>query len=143
MQRAAAKLVAARLPVIICGGGVVLAGASEIIFHPGSYFEHAPEEVLPLAVERLRGCVEELRAAVEADKPMLGICRGLQVMNVALGGTLYTHIPDQLPNVRSRVLPAVPACRGACFTAPKPVAARFRCLVSRHERIGPGRRCGK
>jgi deoxyribonuclease-4 len=40
-----------------------LAGASEIIFHPGSYFEHAPEEVLPLAVERLRGCVEELRAA--------------------------------------------------------------------------------
>lgn len=39
-----------------------------------------------------------LRAAVEADKPLLGICRGLQVMNVALGGTLYTHILDQRPN---------------------------------------------
>jgi deoxyribonuclease IV len=40
-----------------------LAGATDIIFHPGSYFEHPREEVLPVAVERLRGCVEELRAA--------------------------------------------------------------------------------
>lgn len=40
-----------------------LAGASEIIFHPGSYFGRDPEEVLKLAVPRLRGCVEELRAA--------------------------------------------------------------------------------
>lgn len=39
-----------------------------------------------------------LRAAVDADKPLLGICRGFQVMNVALGGTLYTHILDQHPN---------------------------------------------
>jgi putative glutamine amidotransferase len=37
-----------------------------------------------------------MRAAVEDNKPLLGICRGVQVMNVALGGTLYTHIPDQL-----------------------------------------------
>jgi putative glutamine amidotransferase len=37
-----------------------------------------------------------LRAAVHDNKPLLGICRGAQVMNVALGGTLYTHIPDQL-----------------------------------------------
>lgn len=40
-----------------------LAGASEIIFHPGSYFERPAEEVLPLAIERLQGCVAELRAA--------------------------------------------------------------------------------
>jgi putative glutamine amidotransferase len=37
-----------------------------------------------------------MRAAVNDGKPILGICRGAQVMNVALGGTLYTHIPDQL-----------------------------------------------
>ncbi len=40
-----------------------LAGATDIIFHPGSYFGKDPAEVLPLAIERLRGCVDELRAA--------------------------------------------------------------------------------
>lgn len=39
-----------------------------------------------------------LRAAVDDGKPFLGICRGCQVVNVALGGTLYTHIPDQHEN---------------------------------------------
>ena len=40
--------------------------------------------------------VSLMRAAVNDGKPVLGICRGAQVMNVALGGTLYTHIHDQL-----------------------------------------------
>jgi deoxyribonuclease-4 len=40
-----------------------LAGATDIIFHPGSYFTRPPEEVLPTAIARLQGCVEELRAA--------------------------------------------------------------------------------
>ncbi len=38
------------------------------------------------------------RAAAQQGKPFLGICRGCQVVNVALGGTLYTHIHDQIPN---------------------------------------------
>ena len=32
------------------------------------------------------------------NKPLLGICRGAQILNVALGGQLYTHIQDQLEN---------------------------------------------
>ena len=40
-----------------------------------------------------------IKAAVSDGKPFLGICRGCQVLNVALGGTLYTHLPDQLPGV--------------------------------------------
>jgi deoxyribonuclease-4 len=40
-----------------------LAGATEIVFHPGSYFGKTPTEVLPLALERLEGCVSELRQA--------------------------------------------------------------------------------
>jgi deoxyribonuclease-4 len=40
-----------------------LAGATDIIFHPGSYFERPPEEVLPVAIPRLQSCLEELRSA--------------------------------------------------------------------------------
>ena len=40
-----------------------LAGATDIIFHPGSYFGLPPEEVLPKAIQRLAGCMEELRLA--------------------------------------------------------------------------------
>lgn len=39
-----------------------------------------------------------LKRSVNDGKPFLAICRGVQVMNVALGGTLYTHIPDQIHN---------------------------------------------
>lgn len=38
-----------------------------------------------------------MRRVVDEGRPFFGICRGFQVMNVALGGTLYTHIPDQHP----------------------------------------------
>ena len=38
-----------------------LAGATDIIFHPGSYFERPPEEVLKVAIPRLKDCVTELR----------------------------------------------------------------------------------
>jgi deoxyribonuclease-4 len=40
-----------------------LAGATDIIFHPGSYFGQPVEEVLERAIERLRECIDELRAA--------------------------------------------------------------------------------
>jgi deoxyribonuclease-4 len=40
-----------------------LAGATDIIFHPGSYFERPPAEVLKVAIPRLKDCVKELRKA--------------------------------------------------------------------------------
>ncbi|RCK71829.1 MAG: Endonuclease IV [Anaerolineae bacterium] len=45
-----------------------LAGATDIIFHPGSYFGKDPSEVLPIALERLEGCVAELR---QMDNPVI------------------------------------------------------------------------
>jgi putative glutamine amidotransferase len=38
-----------------------------------------------------------VRWALEDDKPLLGVCRGIQSINVAAGGTLYQHVPDQHP----------------------------------------------
>ncbi len=72
-----------------------LAGAEDIVFHPGSYFERPPEEVLPLAIERLGGCVEELRAAgnpvvlrpeTMGKSAMLGSLEDTLQMSVALDG---------------------------------------------------------
>lgn len=40
-----------------------LAGATDVVFHPGSYFEQAPEEVLTIAMARLEDCIKELRVA--------------------------------------------------------------------------------
>jgi len=40
-----------------------LAGATDIVFHPGSYFDEPAEEVLQVAIPRLEDCMEELRAA--------------------------------------------------------------------------------
>jgi putative glutamine amidotransferase len=39
-----------------------------------------------------------LQKSIKEEKPFLGICRGIQVVNVALGGTLYSDIEDQYPN---------------------------------------------
>lgn len=55
---------------------------------------------------------ELLKLSLEADLPLLAICRGIQVLNVGLGGTLYTHIQDQLPNaIKHDWYPGVPRDR--------------------------------
>ena len=46
-----------------------------------------------------------LRAAVADGKPFLGICRGCQLLNVGMGGSLYTHLPDQYPHVLDHAYP--------------------------------------
>ena len=74
--------------------GILFSGGADIGL---AYFNGEPHPTVEEEPDRDAIELPLLRAAVEADKPVLGICRGFQVMNVALGGTLYTHILDQLP----------------------------------------------
>jgi len=47
--------------------------------------------------------IELLHSFIEAGKPVLGVCRGLQLINVAYGGTLYQDIVRQVPEARQHV----------------------------------------
>jgi putative glutamine amidotransferase len=83
--------------------GILFSGGGDISL------EHFPGDPHPRIddVDPERDSVElkMLHAAALDGKPFLGICRGCQAMNVALGGTLYTHIPDQFPNALDHSYP--------------------------------------
>jgi putative glutamine amidotransferase len=62
-----------------------------------SHYEEAPHpQTRLLHPRRDRFELALARAAVEKGLPVMGICLGAQVLNVALGGNLYQHLPDEL-----------------------------------------------
>ena len=62
-------------------------------------YDETPHEQLGRVDEALDHTELALtRWAIDADLPLLAICRGIQVLNVALGGSLYQDIPSQLPD---------------------------------------------
>jgi len=75
--------------------GLVLSGGEDV--HPGRYGA-APSPALG-EVDESRDAIELalIREARAQGKPILAICRGIQVLNVALGGTLYQDLPSQRP----------------------------------------------
>jgi putative glutamine amidotransferase len=56
------------------------------------------------------------RAALAADLPILGVCRGMQVLTVAAGGSLHQHLPDVLGHEKHRPAPGVFGSHDARFT---------------------------
>ena len=73
--------------------GLLLAGGADI--DPSSYGEQPHPETLDTVPERDRFEIALVRAAIERDLPVLGICRGMQLINVAYGGTLLQHLPER------------------------------------------------
>lgn len=71
---------------------VVFTGGGDV--DPALYQGAQHEAVYLVDPERDSSEVELAQAVVEANLPTLTICRGIQVLNVALGGTLIEHLPD-------------------------------------------------
>jgi deoxyribonuclease-4 len=76
-----------------------LAGATDIIFHPGSYFGKEPQQVMPLVIERLQGCVNELN---ENGNPVT-LCPETMGKSAMIGS-----LEDTL--LMSREIPGVKPC---------------------------------
>lgn len=74
--------------------GIVFSGGSDI--DPEHYGAEAHESTVGVRPERDRAEIALLTAALERDMPVLAVCRGSQVLNVALGGDLEQHVPDRV-----------------------------------------------
>jgi putative glutamine amidotransferase len=80
--------------------GLILAGGCDV--DPSTYDAEPHPETKGTVPERDRVELALTKAAVKRDMPVLGICRGMQVLNVALGGTLDQHTPDTVGNDEHR-----------------------------------------
>jgi putative glutamine amidotransferase len=94
--------------------GLVMAGGADI--EPARYGEVHQEGTDKPRVERDASELGLYRAAREANLPVFGICRGLQIMAVAHGGSLHQHLPDVVGNTLHRDAPGTFNNHGATFT---------------------------
>jgi putative glutamine amidotransferase len=94
--------------------GLVMAGGADI--EPARYGAAHQEGTDKPRIERDASELGLYRAAREANLPVFGICRGLQIMAVAHGGSLHQHLPDVVGNTLHRDAPGTFNNHGATFT---------------------------
>jgi len=80
--------------------GLILAGGADV--DPASYGAEAASATTGTWPERDRFELGLARGALERRMPVLGICRGMEMLNVACGGTLVQHLPDAIGHDRHR-----------------------------------------
>jgi putative glutamine amidotransferase len=102
--------------------GLVLAGGADI--EPAHYGApaHPATKTRP---DRDSGELAVLAAALDADLPVLGVCRGMELLAVACGGTLTQHLPDILGNERHQPSPGVYGAHPARFAPGSRAASIF------------------
>jgi putative glutamine amidotransferase len=74
--------------------GLLLSGGNDV--DPGAYGAEPHVETNGTSPARDRGELALLQAALARDLPVLAVCRGVQVLNVARGGDLVQHLPDEI-----------------------------------------------
>jgi putative glutamine amidotransferase len=82
---------------------LVLGGGADI--DPGAQGVEAHAETVGTNPDRDRFEIALALAALDRGMPLLGVCRGMQVLNVACGGTIDQHIPERLGHDRHRPVP--------------------------------------
>ena len=80
--------------------GLILSGGGDV--DPGLYGAGAHPETDSPRPERDNAELRLLQAALELDMPVLAVCRGSQLLNVARGGDLVQHLPDELGHERHK-----------------------------------------
>ena len=83
--------------------GVIFSGGSDL--DPEMYGQEAHPETYGIVEQRDRAELALLEAALARDMPVLAICRGSQVLNVALGGDLVQHLPDVVGDQKHKHTP--------------------------------------
>jgi len=78
--------------------GILFTGGGDI--HPSQFGEALDEHSKMIDEDRDRVELGLFRRAMQVKLPFLGICRGFQLVNVGLGGTLYSDILEQHPDAR-------------------------------------------
>lgn len=106
---------------------LVLAGGGDL--DPGRYGGATHETVYAIDPVRDRDEVAMVEHVLDTGLPTLAICRGSQVLNVALGGTLLTHLPDLEDRHPHRVEPEV--LRGMPSPTPHPVQVEPGSLIAK------------
>jgi putative glutamine amidotransferase len=83
--------------------GLLFSGGSDL--DPEVYGQDAHAETDGVVPERDRAEIALLQAALERDMPVLAVCRGSQVLNVARGGDLVQHLPDVVGDEKHKHTP--------------------------------------
>src|SRR5437762_9230611 len=82
---------------------IVFSGGSDL--DPATYGQDRHEATGGIVAERDRAELELLQAALARDMPVLAVCRGSQILNVALGGDLVQHLPDVVGDEKHKHTP--------------------------------------
>lgn len=85
--------------------GLLFSGGSDL--DPETYGQQPHRETTGIRSDRDRGELALLTAALDRDLPVLAVCRGSQLLNVARGGDLVQHLPDVVGDERHKHTPGV------------------------------------
>jgi putative glutamine amidotransferase len=119
--------------------GLLFSGGSDL--DPSLYGQAPHPATDGIVPERDRGELALLEAALARDLPLLAVCRGSQVLNVARGGELVQHLPDEVGHDRHKHTPGVFADHDVTIEPASGLGALLgdRAPVKSHHHQGIGR----